>query len=223
MPQTAHVFEHATGTLRYLRHLPPGYGEGGPRRWPLVLFLHGAGERGHHPRRLLAQGLPRHAAAHPELPVVLVSPQCTAASGWYVHIPTVSALLDEALGDPAVDPDRVYLTGISMGGFGAWYLGTRRPTTFAAVVPICGYGQRRLGFPERVCALGDVPVRVYHGDADDVVPIAESDGLVAALRACGGRVEYVRYPGVAHDAWTQTYEDPAFWEWLLAQRRPPRS
>jgi len=222
MPQTAHKFVHPTGTLRYLRHLPPGYEEGGDRRWPLILFLHGAGERGQQPHTLLSQGLPRLLEAHPDFPAVVVSPQCTAATGWYVHMPTVSALLDEAIATLAVDPERVSLTGISMGGFGAWYLGTLRPEVFAAVVPICGYAQRRHGFPKRVCALKDVAVRVYHGDADDIVPVEESDRLVAALQACGGRVDYVRYAGVDHDSWTRTYSDPAFFRWLLAQRRAPR-
>ncbi|WP_027366481.1 prolyl oligopeptidase family serine peptidase [Desulfocurvibacter africanus] len=204
-------------TLQYLLHFPSGALEGG---WPLAFFLHGAGERGDDPRLLLRQGLPRHAEAHAkDLPFLLVSPQCPEWSSWQQHLGHVEELLEAVMAEHPVDPDRIYLTGISMGGFGAWFLGTERPERFAAVVPICGYGPEALGFPERVCALRQVPVWAFHGAKDTVVPAEESCKLVDALRLCGGDVRLTIYPDVGHDSWTQTYDDPELYDWMLAQRK----
>lgn len=203
-------------TLNYLLHFPSGLLK---EDWPLALFLHGAGERGDDPRLLLRQGLPRHAEAHEDLPFLLVSPQCPDWSSWQQLMEHVDRLLDTVMAEHPVDPDRVYLTGISMGGFGAWFLGSERPDRFAAVAPICGYGPSALGFPERVCALRHVPVWAFHGAKDTIVPAEESQKLVDALRICGGDVRLTIYPDEGHDSWTRTYDDPELYEWMLAQRK----
>jgi predicted peptidase len=129
------------------------------------------------------------------------------------------ALLDDLLGRYAVDRDRIYLTGLSMGGYGTWYLGTEHANRFAAIAPICGGGYWFHGFPERVCRLRDTPVWAFHGAQDDVVPLGESETLVDTLRQCGGTVELTVYPDAGHDSWTATYANPALYQWFLAHTR----
>lgn len=204
--------------LRYLLYLPPGYGADPSRGWPLVLFLHGAGERGDDLDLVRRHGVPRRVEEE-DFPFVAVSPQCAAGASWHRQLPALKSLLEEVLACHTIDPDRVYLTGISMGGYGAWHLAARFPQLFAAVVPVCGGGLPSAGFPEKVCALRDVPVWAFHGAEDLVVPVQETTQLVEKLRACGGDVRLTIYPGVGHDSWTRTYAEPQLYAWLLAQRR----
>lgn len=203
-----------TVALRYLLALPKGYGENKDQKWPLMLFLHGAGERGndlnkvkvHGPAKLIEQGK--------EFPFIVVSPQCPADSWWTDQLDALMALLDEVQAKYAVDPDRVYLTGLSMGGFGSWALGCRYPNRFAAIVPICGGGEWFLA--ER---MKNVPVWAFHGAKDGVVPLRESQEMVDALKRAGGNVQLTVYPEANHDSWTETYNNPKLYEWLLSQRK----
>ena len=200
--------------LRYLLSLPKGYGENKDQKWPLMLFLHGAGERGndlnkvkvHGPAKLIEQGK--------EFPFIVVSPQCPADSWWTDQLDAMTALLDEVQSKYAVDPSRVYVTGLSMGGFGSWALGCRYPNRFAAVVPICGGGEWFLA--ER---LKNVPVWAFHGAKDSVVPLRESQEMVDALKRAGGNVQLTVYPEANHDSWTETYNNPKLYEWLLSQHK----
>jgi len=118
-----------------------------------------------------------------------------------------------------VDKDRVYLTGLSMGGFGVWALATEYPDRFAAIAPICGGGRRLLDFPGRLARIVNLPVWSFHGDRDEEIPVEESTKLVEALRQHGGNVASTVYPGVGHDAWTRTYANPELYDWFLAQAR----
>jgi predicted peptidase len=197
-------------SLRYRLYLPTDYAGSGTR-WPLVLFLHGAGERGSHLALLDRTGLTKLAAAR-SLPFVLVAPQVPDDEIW--STPALAALLDRLLSQLRIDRDRIYLTGLSMGGFGAWDLATTHPDRFAAVVSISGGGN-----PVPACRLRHVPVWLVHGQQDDVIPVQESELLARRLQTCGGRVRLTVYPDAGHDAWSRTYEDPAFLDWLLAQRR----
>jgi len=126
----------------------------------------------------------------------------------------LAALLDEIEGSYAVDPNRIYVTGLSMGGIGTWHLATAYPQRFAAIAPICGYGN-----PSTVCAIRHLPVWAFHGADDEMVPLERGQATVDALRACGGNVMFTVYPGVGHDSWTQTYANPQLYTWLLQQRR----
>jgi predicted peptidase len=126
----------------------------------------------------------------------------------------VMVMLEAVARDEPIDPDRVYLTGISMGGFGTWDLASRMPDRFAAILPICGGGDERTA-----ATIAGIPTWVAHGDADKAVPVERSRSMVKALEAAGGRPKYVEMPGVGHDAWTPTYHDPAALDWLFAQRR----
>ena len=198
--------------FRYLIDLPPGYSvtQGS---WPLVLFLHGAGERGTDLARLRAQGLPKMAGSAP-LPFVLVAPQTPDGELWSAD--ALTALLDHLEGTLRIDRSREYLSGISMGAFGAWELAMAIPERFAAVLAISGGAN-----PVEICRLRHVPVWIVHGVRDDVIPVSWSETLARRLEACSGRVRLTIYPGVGHDAWSRTYADTSIMNWLLAQRRTP--
>jgi len=203
-------------TLRYLIHLPDDYDAAPDRHWPLVLFLHGAGERGADLDLAALHGPPKLADAGHEFPFILVTPQCAAASQWVAELSTLSGLLDEVVAAHRVDPARVSVTGLSMGGYGTWSLAVRYPDRFAAIAPICGGLWMQSAAPIRT-----VPVWAFHGDADDVVPISATEQIVTELRSLGTDPQFTRYAGVGHDSWTETYENPQIYDWLLSQRRFP--
>jgi predicted peptidase len=205
-----------TVSLNYWLFLPPGYDDDPARRWPLILFLHGMGERGDDLELVKKHGLARLAGEQPALlsPFVVIAPQCPLGTYWAHELDALNALLDEALENLRIDPDRVYLTGLSMGGFGSWFLAMARPERFAAVVPICGGGD-----PNAACALKDVPVWAFHGAKDRIVRPMESRRMVRALKACGGDVRLTIYPEADHDSWTETYANPELYEWFLQHKR----
>jgi predicted peptidase len=201
-------------SLKYLLYLPKGYGEKKDQKWPLLLFLHGAGERGSDLNLVKKHGPPKLIDQGKELPFVVVSPQCPTSSWWPEQVDALTALLDEIQSKYAVDADRVYLTGLSMGGFGTWTLACRYPERFAALAPICGGGDKYL-----VSRLKNVPVWVFHGAKDPVVPLQSSTDMVEALKRAGGNVQFTVYPEAQHDSWTETYNNPKLYEWFLSQRR----
>lgn len=200
--------------LDYLVYLPEGYDQ--KSSWPLVLFLHGAGERGADLELVKKHGPPKLVEAGKSFPFILVSPQCPKDHFWSVMTLELSALLDDVVAKHKVDRDRVYVTGISMGGFGTWALGAYTPERFAAIAPICGGG-------ETIAArrLAKVPVWVFHGAKDPIVPLKRSEDMVDALKKINDRVKFTVYPDALHDSWTVTYDNPEFYEWLLAQKREP--
>ena len=206
--------------LPYLLYLPKDYATTSDRV-PLVLFLHGAGERGTEVSKVAVHGPPKLVAAGREFPFILVSPQCPEGRIWDEQ--ELIALLDDLQARYRVDPRRVYVTGLSMGGYGTWSLIGRYPDRFAAAAPICGGGERLrllLLTPAQREALKSLPIRVYHGGKDNVVPLAESERMVEAFRRAGSTdIELKVYPEAGHDSWTATYDDPGFFPWLLAQRR----
>ncbi|MFN8495486.1 MAG: prolyl oligopeptidase family serine peptidase [Caldilineaceae bacterium] len=208
-----------TTRLGYLLHLPASYGQNPDQRWPLILFLHGYGESGNDVEAVRRNGLPSVLAQQPDFPFIVVAPQCPWHTWWPELADSLDALLDEITQSYAVDPQRVYLTGLSMGGYGAWYLGSTRPQRFAAIAPICGGGYWFHGFPDRVAALKDTPVWTFHGAKDDVVPLSSSEQLVETLRANGGNVRFTVYPEAMHDSWTVTYNNPELYSWLLEHQR----
>ena len=201
-----------TVSVDYLLYLPKEYGKDKAAKWPLILFLHGAGERGSDVTKVKANGPPMLVDKGKELPFIIVSPQCPENSWWSSE--TLLPLLDEIQKKYAVDPDRVYLTGLSMGGFGTWTLATEHPERFAAIAPICGGGE-----PRRARRLKEIPTWVFHGGKDPVVPIAQSQEMVDALKTAGGDVKFTIYPEAGHDSWVQAYNDPALFEWFLSHRR----
>ncbi len=203
-----------TVSLKYLLYLPKGYSEKKDQKWPLMLFLHGAGERGNDINLVKKHGPPKLIDQGKEFPFIVVSPQCPLNSWWPEQVDALTALLDEVQAKYAVDPDRVYLTGLSMGGFGTWTLASRYPERFAALAPICGGGDRYLA-----SRLKNVPVWAFHGAKDPVVPVQASKDMVEALKKAGGNVQLTLYPEAQHDSWTETYNNPKLYEWFLSHRR----
>jgi len=201
-------------SLKYLLYLPKGYGEKKDQKWPLMLFLHGAGERGDDINLVKKHGPPKLIDAGKEFPFIVVSPQCPTSSWWPEQVDALVALLDDVQSKYAVDSSRVYLTGLSMGGFGTWTLACRYPDRFAALAPICGGGERYL-----VSRLKNVPVWVFHGAKDPVVPLQSSSEMVEALKKAGGNVQFTVYPDAQHDSWTETYNNPKLYEWFLSHRK----
>ena len=196
--------------LRYLLYLPGAYHYSWGN-WPLILYLHGSGSVGDDLQKVRLEGLARRAEGNRGLPFVVVAPQCPSG-GWNIF--AVDALLDQVLTRYRIDPDRVYLTGSSMGGYATWSLAIARPGRFAAIAPICGGGD-----PTKVEVLRTLPTWAFHGARDDVVPLPESRRMVDALKAIGGEVNLTIYPETGHDAWTATYDNPELYSWLNAQRR----
>lgn len=204
--------------LSYWQYTPSDYSANGEKKWPLILFLHGSGERGDELERVKEQGLPKWLIGRDDFPFVVIAPQCPADQWWGTYADALVALLNKVIASEAINESQVYLTGLSLGGFGAWYLATEYPQRFAAVIPICGFGHHLLGFPERLRRIVHVPVWTFHGSADPIVPPQETEKLVNALRAYGGDVRYTIYEGVGHNSWEQTYANPEIYQWLLKHR-----
>jgi predicted peptidase len=204
-----------TVQMGYLLFLPKGCkaGHAGEKRWPLMLFLHGAGERGDNLAMVRKHGPPKRVETDPNFPFLLVSPQCPRSAWWSPE--PLMPLLDHLVATYPVDTDRIYVTGLSMGGFGTWNLGAAAPQRFAALVPICGGGD-----PKTAAKLKGVPIWAFHGGRDGVVRPEKSRQMVDAIKAAGGKdVKLTVYPEAGHDSWTKAYDDPALYEWLLKQKR----
>jgi predicted peptidase len=186
-----------------------------------MLFLHGAGERGtnvqcagiHGPMSLVRKGT--------NFPFIIVAPLCPAGERWQND--SLSLLLDHVTTKYRVDKKRVYLTGLSMGGYGTWSLGVTQPERFAAIAPICGGGSRIdliLGSRDQAAALKSLPIWAFHGAKDPVVPLDESERMVAALKKAGGKdVKLTVYPNAEHNSWTETYNNPELYDWFLQHNR----
>ncbi len=201
--------------MNHLVFLPQDYGKDPGKKWPLMIFLHGAGERGSDLEKVKTHGPPKVVEAKPDFPFVLISPQCAERKWW--EPAAVNALLDKALATYSVDPERVYLTGISMGGYGTWATAMAYPERFAAIVPICGGGE-----PSGAARLKELPTWVFHGEQDKLVPLARSEEMVNAMKQAGStQVKFTRYPDAGHDSWTISYNNAQLYDWMLSHKRPP--
>jgi len=200
--------------MNYLLYLPQDYEE--QEKWPVVLFLHGSGERGDDLELVKVHGPPKLIQQGKHFPFIVVSPQCPAGHRW--QAPELAALLDQIEADHHVDEDRIYVTGLSMGGFGTWALAAYSPTRFAAIAPVCGGGETYW-----VRDLTHLPTWVFHGGKDQAVPLRRSQEMVDALEKRKGNVKFTIYPEAGHDSWTETYDNPDFYAWLLEQKRMPVS
>lgn len=203
-----------TGNLRtdYFVHLPPGYDNDPQKKWPVILFLHGSGERGYDLKLLARQPLVQGIEKRKDFPFILIAPQVSPGEWW--SIPELDDLLDSLPSKYRVDTDRIYLTGLSMGGFATWAYLAAEPERFAAAVPICGGGD-----PADAARFKDVPIQVFHGQVDDAVPIQRSQEMVDALKKLGRDVPFTVYPDVDHFSWIPTYKNPELYKWLLEQKR----
>ena len=200
---------------RLLLFLPAGFKAHGAQRYPLLIFLHGSGESGDDLEKVKTNGPPKLVATRPDFPFIVAAPQAPSAIERF-DTPTLNAMLDELLAQLPVDRDRVYLTGLSMGGEWSYGWASENPERFAAIAPVSG-----LWNPAVACRLKAIPVWAFHGAKDDVVPLAGDQAMIDAIRACGGNARFTVYPDAGHDAWTVTYANQELYDWLLQQRRAP--
>ncbi len=191
----------------FLLYLPEGYNKNDPKEWPLLLFLHGMGECGDMLEMVKKNGPPMLIEHGKKFPFIIVSPQCPDTTGWSVKV--LDMLLNEMDRLYNVNKNCIFVTGLSMGGHGTWELALAYPERFAAIVPVCGWAD-----PSKAALIKDLPVWVFHGEKDDVVPPEESINMVNALKALGSPVKFTLYPDADHDSWTEAYNDPELWEWL---------
>jgi pimeloyl-ACP methyl ester carboxylesterase len=205
--QTPQKFVQET---HYLLYLPQGYDGDTSARWPLVIFLHGAGESGTDLNKVKVHGPPKLVEQGKSFPFILVSPQATR--GWPPH--QLYPMLQDIKKKLRVDPDRVYLTGLSMGGYGTWALAMEHPEEFAAIAPICGGGDTA-----KIYRLRYMPIWNFHGAKDPVVPLSASEKMVNALKQYNPNAKFTIYPEADHDSWTETYNNDEFYKWLLSQKR----
>jgi predicted peptidase len=205
-----------TVKLEYLLYLPKGYGRG-KKKWPLMLFLHGSGERGNDLEIVKLHGPPKLIEAGQEFPFIVVSPQCPAGEGWVKQ--NLGTLLDDLEQHLQVDTTRVYLTGLSMGGAGTWRWASVFPNRFAALAPICGGVEEVL-----MSKISHLPIWAFHGAKDELVPLEESTRLVNELKRLGSKkVKFTVYKNAGHDSWTRAYANPKLYEWMLAQVQTPKA
>jgi predicted peptidase len=209
-----HLSTRVTGEveLDYLLYLPKAK-EGSPAGGlPLLLFLHGSGERGNDLTLVKRHGPPHVVETGMELPLVVLAPQCPQDSSW--HADSLMALVDHIVPRHGIDTKKVYLTGLSMGGYGTWMLAGEYPERFAAIAPVCGpYTSMD---PVR---FRNTPVWCFHGAMDDVIPVEHSIRMVRRIRDAGGDVRFTVYPDAGHDSWTETYALPALYDWFLTHTK----
>ncbi len=213
--QHAHQAD-AAGDYAYQLFLPLGYLASGEERWPLLIFLHGSGERGDDLAKVTVHGPPRIVADHPGFPFIVLSPLLPEDQDW--DTATLERMLARAQATLRIDRSRLYLTGLSRGGHATWRWAEERPELFAAVAPVAGRGE-----VEGACRLAGLPLWAFHGDRDDVVEPSGSFAMVDAIRRCDGAMPRPRltiYPDLGHNSWDPAYDDPALYLWLLEHRRP---
>ena len=206
----------------YVVYVPPEYKPDKP--WPVILYLHGSGERGSDGLFQTEIGLGRAIRRNrARFPAIVVMPQCRKEQSWVGPMGDMALrCLEQTSREYALDPQRIYLTGLSLGGQGTWHLAAMLPDRFAAVVPVCGFaewGDEQTGIAQKLAErLTKVPIWCFHGDADPAVPVEKSRELVAAVRERGGNVIYTEYPGAKHNVWDQAYGDADLWKWVFEKK-----
>lgn len=197
--------------MKYLRFIPDKKCE----KLPLLVYLHGAGERGDDVNILTTHGPIKAVRNGLDLPFMIISPQCAgSAATWFDYGERLCSLIEDYVKRDDVDENRVYVTGNSMGGYGTWSVAMARPELFAAIIPVCGGGM-----PWHADSLVGVPVWAFHCKNDPVVELSESENMINALKKTNTKAEIklTVYPYDHHDAWTDTYNNPAVYEWLLSK------
>ena len=202
-------------TRRYVVFVPKTYTP--DKAWPAILFLHGAGERGSDNKGQVRVGIGKAIRQREAtFGFITVMPQCRKKRWWTAQSEKGYALaaLAKTREEYAIDPDRVYLTGLSMGGYGTWSLAVDHPGMWAAIVPVCGVGD-----PRQAKSIAHLPCWCFHGSADATVPVLNSRDMIKALKKAGAKPRYTEYEGVGHNSWDRAYGDDALYRWLLQQRR----
>jgi predicted peptidase len=204
-------------TMPYRLFVPPSYDK--EHKYPLILWLHGAGSIGNDNLKQISGASLRgtHTWIAPQVqakyPAFVLAPQ-SRSGAWTADFPTVLELLKSVEEEFSVDTARIYVAGQSMGGFGTWHFITTRPDLFAAAMPLCGGGD-----VTRASLIAHMPIWAFHGEADPTVPVSESRNMIAAIRAAGGNPRYTEYKGVGHEVWFKTFQEKELVDWLFAQHK----
>jgi len=205
-----------TVSADYLLYLPKGYDEEPNKKWPMMIFLHGSGERGDNLKKVTRHGPPKLVEKGKEFPMIIVSPQCPHGQWWNVEM--LNAFYDDMMEKYRVDADRVYLTGISMGGNGTWTWAVHNPEKFAAIAPVCGWGP-----DTNYKKLKDMPIWAHHGDEDQAVALEKGRKAIDSVTEVGGEPEFTVYEGVGHNSWDPAYNNDALYAWMLSHSRKERA
>jgi predicted peptidase len=211
------VFKGDKGDSKYVLFVPHDYK--GDKEYPLILFLHGAGERGDDGEAQVKQGIGnaiKFKGKDKKFPFIVIFPQCAAKGNWKADGPDARralAILDHTQKTYKVDGKRVYLTGLSLGGYGTWSLAEAFPDKWAAIVPICGGGN-----PQMAYKIKDIPCWCFHGDKDGAVKVEKSREMIKALREVGGSPRYSEFPFVGHNSWDCAYVTEELYPWLLSHK-----
>lgn len=198
--------------FNYLQYLPKDINEN--KKYPLVLFLHGAGERGDDLDLVAMHGFFEHIKHGKDYPFICIAPQCPNKKYWGCFMESLKVFLDDMCYTLPVDENRIYLTGLSMGGTGTFMLAMANPDKFAAIAPICGSGI--VWYAE---ALKEIPVFMWHGDCDEIVPISESVTMLSKINKCGGNAQLKILYGVGHNAWDYAFDGDELSDWLLSHKK----
>ena|SRR5919199_1928731 len=204
----------AKGTYDYLLFLPKDYAKQ-TATYPLVIYLHGGSQKGNDLNKLKLYGLPHLVDQGTDYPFIIASPQCPDNKYWSTEN-WFENLYRDLRAKYRVDTNRVYVTGISMGGFGAWQVAMDYPNTFAAVIPLCG----GCNDSTQICRISHVPVWTFHGTADDQIPISETERLINRLEKCNGKAKFTRLNGEGHSI-QYLYGNKVIFDWMLQQKRQP--
>jgi pimeloyl-ACP methyl ester carboxylesterase len=208
--QTAQIFTRQIG---FLISLPEDYRNDTAKKWPLLFFLHGIGECGTDIQKVKVNGPPKLVAAGKHFPFIIVSPQAQDPDiGWEPE--DLNRLLVYVKQTYRVDDTRVYLTGLSMGGFGTWALAIKHPEEFAAMIPICGGGDSAEAW-----RLRHIPIWCFHGALDNVVPVARDEQMITAVKRYNPLAKFTVYPDAFHNSWERTYNNDSVYDWLLKQTK----
>jgi len=201
--------------LDYLLYLPSDYRDSN-KSYPLVLFLHGAGERGENIDLVEIHGIPKLIKKGREFPFITIAPQCPSDQWWSdsAIVKSLISLIEKFKSEYNVDQRSIYATGLSMGGYGTIAIAIERPDLFAGIIPVCGGGDLKM-----IDRLIDMPIWLFHGDADTVVPIKNSTNIYDILKPVNNKAKITIYNDVGHDSWTQTYNNDNIYEWLLKQKK----
>jgi len=204
-----------TMKMNYLLYTPAGYDDpaNADKRYPAVVMLHGALENGKNIEKILKYGPARQIEEGKDFPFIVISPQ-SKDSIWHTEL--LTATLQHALETHRVDPNRVYLTGLSAGGLETWVLATQQPTMFAAIAPVSSWG-----YPDEVHRIAHVPVWAFQGESDFITPVKSVQPLIDAHRAAGGESKLTPIEGTGHETWDAVYNDDKLWNWFLTKKRQP--